>query len=122
MISTSATARTTTSLLTYIQRLHVVHVSATGVATASLSESRHTLTTTSGGHSNVVTQPGQPASTMTLYPDGRSHIRTLRSTTSGTAANAPVFPVSPGAQWSRPGILALGGFFVRPPMIPTTEI
>ena len=104
--STSATARTTTALRTYRQRLHVVRGSAAGVATAAFSESRRTLTTTTSGHSSVVTQPVQLASTMALYPDGRSYIRSAHSTTGGTAGTAPVFPaypVAPGAQWSRPG-------------------
>ncbi len=71
MVSASATARTTTALLTFRQRLRVTRVSATGVATAVLNESPHTLTTTSGGHRSVVTQPAQPSSAMALYPDGR---------------------------------------------------
>lgn len=124
IVSASATARTTTALLTFSQRLRVTRVSATGVATAVVSESPHTLTTTSGGHRSVVTQPGQPPSAMALYPDGRSSVRAARPTAGGGAVSAPVFParpVSPGDRWSRSAVFTLGGFTVRPLVIPDTE-
>jgi len=123
MVSASATARTT-ALLTFRQRLRVTRVSATGVATVVLSESSHTLTTTSGGHRSVVTQPGQPSRTMALYPNGQSSVSAVRPTAGGPAMSAPVFPVRPvlpGVRWSRPGVLTLGGFTVRSLVIPDTE-
>ncbi len=112
LVSTSSTAPTTTALLTFRQLQHVIRVLTTGVATAQFSESPHTLTTTRSEHTSVVTQSGQPPSTMVLYPAGSS------------SQNAPLFPahpVSPGDRWSRPAALTLGSFFVRPPVISDTE-
>ena len=119
----TAPVTTTTGLLTYRQRLHVVHVSASGVATIAVSESTHTLTKTTGLHSTVGTQPGQPASTGLFYPDGGTYMLNPHSKQIGNAGHVPLFPsrpVSPGAHWNRRGVFYLGGVFVQPP-VPVME-
>ncbi len=122
--ASTAPVTTTTALVTYRQRLRVAHVSALGAATAEVSESTHTITTTTGARSMVATQPGQATSVMDLYPDGRIYIQALRSTSAGNAGHVPVFParsVAPGAQWVRRVTHNLGRFFVTPPVITITE-
>ena len=128
IITTSAAAAaapvtTTTALVTYVQRLHIVHVSASGAATAEVDESTHIITTTRGLLSTVTKQPGLTASTMALYPDGRSLMQSAGATAAKDGA-VPVFParpIAPGAHWTRIVTRNLGSFFVKPAVVAVTE-